>query len=51
MTQVLWKNSKELGQGASRSLKTDDVYVVCNYDPPGNYLYNFKDNVLPPRST
>ena len=26
------------------------LYVVAEYDPPGNYLLEMKDNVLPPKT-
>ncbi|KAJ1032697.1 hypothetical protein NDA16_000719 [Ustilago loliicola] len=53
-TQMVWKGSKklgcaikecsasQLGLGSSGTAK----YVVCNYDPPGNYLGQFLQNVL-----
>ncbi|XP_040077217.1 Golgi-associated plant pathogenesis-related protein 1-like [Ixodes scapularis] len=46
-TQVVWKNSTKLGCGWARSY-SDNIYVVCNYDPPGNYMGKFKKNVLNP---
>jgi uncharacterized protein YkwD len=45
-TQVVWKNSKKLGCGKAKS-KDGKVFVVCNYDPPGNYQGQFPKNVLP----
>lgn len=54
-TQMVWKGSKQLGcaiqectasqlgLGSGSSAK----YVVCNYDPPGNYIGEFLQNVLP----
>lgn len=45
LTQVLWKNSKHLGQGAAKSID-DIIYVVCNYDPSGNVIGQFKENVF-----
>ncbi|VVC31601.1 CAP domain,Cysteine-rich secretory protein, allergen V5/Tpx-1-related [Cinara cedri] len=50
-TQVVWKDSKELGVGASKSVKTGEIYLVCNYDLPGNVESDFKNNVLPPKSS
>ncbi|XP_050424708.1 uncharacterized protein LOC126835888 isoform X2 [Adelges cooleyi] len=46
MTQLLWKNSKEMGVGISKSPKGMYI-VVANYSPPGNVRGLFKDNVLP----
>ncbi|XP_058064882.1 Golgi-associated plant pathogenesis-related protein 1-like [Anopheles bellator] len=34
-TQVVWKTSRRLGVGIAK--KGTNVYVVCNYDPPGNF--------------
>lgn len=45
-TQVVWKDSKELGVGQARS-KTGQVVIVCNYDPPGNFIGSFTENVPP----
>ena len=46
-SQIVWKNSKELGCGISCG-SDNYCYVVCNYNPPGNYLNQFAANVLPP---
>lgn len=35
-TQVIWKNSKQIGCGMATCGKTE--IWVCNYDPPGNYI-------------
>ena len=45
-TQVVWKNSKQLGCGVACGTN-DYCYVTCNYYPAGNYLGQFKANVLP----
>lgn len=45
-TQVVWRDSKELGVGQARS-KTGQVVIVCNYDPPGNFIGSFTENVPP----
>ncbi|XP_062549524.1 Golgi-associated plant pathogenesis-related protein 1-like [Armigeres subalbatus] len=42
-TQVVWKNSKRLGVGIAKT--GNNVYVVCNYDPPGNYGGQYAANV------
>ncbi|XP_016956504.1 Golgi-associated plant pathogenesis-related protein 1 isoform X1 [Drosophila biarmipes] len=46
-TQVVWKSSTELGVGFARRGNT--IYIVCNYNPPGNYNNLYKENVDPPR--
>ncbi|ERN07266.1 hypothetical protein AMTRI_Chr12g240920 [Amborella trichopoda] len=36
-TQVVWKNTRRIGC-ARVVCDTGDVFMTCNYDPPGNYL-------------
>ncbi|XP_036226227.2 Golgi-associated plant pathogenesis-related protein 1 [Bactrocera oleae] len=44
-TQVVWKGSKCLGVAMASS--GNRIYVVANYDPPGNYNGEYSNNVLP----
>ncbi|XP_055611020.1 uncharacterized protein LOC129757751 [Uranotaenia lowii] len=44
-TQLVWKSTKEVGCGAAVNGK--NVYVVCNYSPPGNYRGQYARNVSP----
>ncbi|EDV31291.2 uncharacterized protein Dana_GF14618 [Drosophila ananassae] len=44
-TQVVWKDSTELGVGFARRGNT--IFVVCNYNPPGNYNNMYRQNVSP----
>ena len=44
-TQVVWVSSREMGVGIARS-PSGSVYVVANYDPPGNFQGRFNENVL-----
>lgn len=46
-TQVVWKESKELGVAFAKN--GGKVIVVANYSPPGNYIGHFAENVPPPR--
>lgn len=46
-TQVVWRGSTELGVGIANS-RHGGVYVVANYDPPGNYAGQYTDNVPRP---
>ncbi|OCT65187.1 Golgi-associated plant pathogenesis-related protein 1 [Xenopus laevis] len=46
-TQVVWKNSKELGVGVATDNK-GTFYVVGRYSPAGNVIGQFKNNVLRP---
>ena len=43
-TQLLWKESKELGVGYAA--EGGHCYVVCNYYPMGNFIGTFAENVL-----
>lgn len=45
-TQVVWKDCKELGIGVKKNAK-GQVFVVCNYNPPGNYIGKYAQNVPP----
>ncbi|XP_031333888.1 Golgi-associated plant pathogenesis-related protein 1-like [Photinus pyralis] len=42
-TQLIWKNSKQLGIG--KIAKNGKVWVVANYGPPGNYEGAYVENV------
>ncbi|XP_050092078.1 Golgi-associated plant pathogenesis-related protein 1-like [Anopheles aquasalis] len=44
-TQVVWRNSRRLGVGIAK--RGTSVYVVCNYDPPGNFGSQYPQNVVP----
>lgn len=43
-TQLIWKGSKYLGCGISHDAEV--IYVVCNYDPPGNWRHKYHENVF-----
>jgi len=45
-TQLVWVNTMQIGVGVTVG-SSGEVYVVMNYDPPGNYLGDFVANVLP----
>ncbi|XP_058835803.1 Golgi-associated plant pathogenesis-related protein 1-like [Topomyia yanbarensis] len=42
-TQVVWKGTKQLGVGMATN--GSNVYVVCNYDPAGNFKKQYAQNV------
>jgi len=44
-TQMVWKNSAQLGVGVAYSKTKHVFYIVANYNPPGNIQKAFKDNV------
>ena len=37
-TQVVWENSLRLGCGKVRCDNNRGTLIICNYDPPGNYV-------------
>ena len=45
-TQLVWKNSQQLGCGIGCG-SNNYCYVTCNYYPAGNYLGQFASNVFP----
>jgi pathogenesis-related protein 1 len=44
-TQLVWRSTRQVGCGHV-TCKGNDVYV-CNYDPPGNWEGQYKNEVLP----
>lgn len=46
-TQVVWKGSERVGVGIG--VNGSQYYVVANYDPPGNYISHYANNVLKPK--
>ncbi|KAK2721080.1 hypothetical protein QYM36_003374, partial [Artemia franciscana] len=46
-TQLVWKETKLLGVGFSKSVE-GKFFIVCNYHPTGNFLGEYEENVLPP---
>ena len=49
-TQVVWRSCNELGVGVASGTigGMNCFFVVCQYNPPGNYMGQFEYNVLPP---
>lgn len=47
-TQVVWEDSTTLGVGMARNKKSGKLYVVCNYEPAGNFVGRFAKKVPPP---
>ena len=48
-SQLVWKSSNELGIGTAKSA-TGTKIIVANYNPPGNYLGKYVENVPHPIS-
>jgi len=47
-TQVVWKKTESLGIAKAKSPKSGKIIVVANYEPAGNWIGQYKDNVPPP---
>lgn len=45
-TQLVWQDTRQVGCGHVQC-KGNDIYV-CNYDPPGNWEGQYRQEVLPP---
>lgn len=45
-TQVVWRDTREVGVGMAKSPDGKLTYMVARYNPPGNILNRFKENVV-----
>lgn len=45
-TQVVWRESEEIGVAIARN-RNGQIFVVANYDPPGNVIGTYSENVPP----
>lgn len=43
---MVWRDSRELGVGMAKN-RSGQIFVVANYDPPGNFIGSFTENVPP----
>merc|ERR1712156_34295 len=46
-TQVVWRESKELGFGIAHRESDGKLFVVARYQPTGNYAGRYEENVTP----
>lgn len=47
---MVWASTTAMGCAISQSQRSGRVYIVCNYDPPGNVIGSFLENVFPKNS-
>ncbi|WP_051415874.1 CAP family protein [Nocardiopsis sp. CNT312] len=46
-TQLVWKSSERVGVGIAATPEGHRCMVVARFDPPGNVMGRFEENVLP----
>ncbi|XP_042236347.1 uncharacterized protein LOC121875743 isoform X2 [Homarus americanus] len=46
-SQMVWKDTKQMGVGKARNAAGTKVFVVANFDPQGNWMGQFADQVPP----
>jgi uncharacterized protein YkwD len=47
-TQIIWKNTKYIGIGCTKT-KNNNIFAVIEFYPPGNITNQFLSNVFPPK--
>lgn len=47
-TQVIWKSTTKVGCGQKQCGSYYGTYIICSYDPAGNYIGECSSEVLPP---
>ncbi|XP_068712334.1 uncharacterized protein [Montipora foliosa] len=45
-TQLVWRETAEIGMGCAKDIATNDLYVVALYKPPGNNRRRLRENVM-----
>ncbi|CAI2722462.1 unnamed protein product [Schistosoma spindalis] len=48
-TQMIWKKTKKVGYGFTKSNIGNTIFIVGHYSPAGNKLTEYQNNVLPKR--
>ncbi|GAV56362.1 hypothetical protein ZYGR_0BB01390 [Zygosaccharomyces rouxii] len=46
-TQLVWKSSTKVGCASKQCGGSVGKYIICNYNPAGNFIGDFTQNVLP----
>ncbi|WP_157982441.1 CAP family protein [Nocardiopsis sp. FIRDI 009] len=52
-TQLVWRSTERIGVGIAATSEANGWHgcmVVARFDPPGNHVGRFEENVLPPNS-
>jgi len=47
-TQLVWKNTQRMGIARAKTRDGKRTMIVAHYDPPGNYIGQYVQNVGPP---
>ncbi|AQZ16189.1 PRY3 (YJL078C) [Zygosaccharomyces parabailii] len=45
-TQVVWKSTTKVGCGSKQCGGSVGTYIICSYNPAGNFIGDFSENVL-----
>lgn len=46
-TQIIWRETKQVGVAFARSADGRRIYIVARYYPPGNFVQTISANVAP----
>jgi len=46
-TAIIWKDTKKIGVGVATRKDNGKIYIVIQFDPPGNVPGKYVQNVLP----
>lgn len=47
-SQIVWKDTKKLGIGFAFAREGKKMFVCAQYNPPGNYGFAYRWNVIEP---
>jgi len=50
-TQLVWKNTRRMGIGKAKAKDGKRMVIVANYDPPGNFVGQYVQNIPAPSSS
>jgi len=49
-TQLVWKNTRRMGIARAKTKDGKRTMIVAHYDPPGNFIGQYVQNVRPPQA-